>query len=84
MITISRTEDMHADLIGVLKIKGVNAEMFDYYGVVSTSNKNVSIYVRQETQIIADKLAEDNVIVVHISPGQWQPGAMRYLIYLIK
>ena len=82
MISISPQSDMKDDLYGVLKIKGVIAEKFDYYGVVSGSN--ISAYTRQESQIIADKLAEDTVIVVPISPGQWQPGAMHYLIYLIK
>ena len=84
MITISRTGDMKADLIGVLKIKGVNAEVFDYYGIVTTSGEKFSAYTLQECQMIADKLAEDTVIVVPVSPGQWQPGAMRYLIYLIR
>ncbi len=84
MISISRTGDMKADLHGVLKIKGVIAEKFDYYGVATTSSDRFSTYMREECQILADKLAEDTVTVVSISPGQWQPGAMRYLIYLIK
>ena len=82
MISISPIGDMKIDLIGVLKIKGVAASAFNYYGVVAGSE--FSAYIRQESQIIADKLAEDTVIVVPISPGQWQPGAMHYLIYLIK
>ena len=65
MISISRTGDMKADLIGVLKIKGVDASVFNYYGIVSTSGEKFSAYTLQECQIIADKLAEDTVIVAN-------------------
>jgi hypothetical protein len=36
-----------------------------------------------DCEYLTDKLAEEGVVTFSISPGTWQPGAMRYKIYLI-
>ena len=83
MISISSTSEMPHDLWMFLKGRGHNPRNFTDYGIVSgTGEFNPSLL--GYALLIANKIAEETVTTVHIGPGEWQPGAMQYLIYLMK
>jgi hypothetical protein len=86
MITISPTSEMPHDLWTLLRDdQGYhNLRTFKYYGVVCTSASEFSTHVVVHCNYIADMLKCTEYRTIQIEPGTWQPGAMRYLIYLIK
>lgn len=87
MITISPTSEMPHDLwvwLGRDNEVYLNLRTFKYYGVVCTTGSTFSDDVIGHCNYIADMLKCSEYRVLPIDPGTWQPGAMRYLIYLIK
>jgi len=93
MITISPTSEMPHDLWVLLRDKLAvvdliekfhNLRTFKYYGVVCTSASEFSTHVVIHCNYIADMLKCDMYTTIQIEPGTWQPGSIRYLIYLIK
>ena len=86
MITISPTPEMPHDLWTLLQDKEPHLHLraFKYYGVVCTTGSTFADDVVEHCNYIADMLKCVEYRVLQIEPGTWQPGAMRYLIYLIK
>lgn len=86
MININPTSEMPHDLWTLLRDgHGCDSlRTFKYYGVVSTTDSEFATYVTAHCNYIADMLKSVEYRVIQIEPGTWQPGAMRYLIYLIK
>jgi len=74
---------MEASLKTVLENAGLNADKFRYYGIVSTTGPDFKVATMMECEYLTNKLAEEGVVTLSIPPGTWQPGAMRYKIYLI-
>lgn len=54
------------------------------YGVVCTTASDFDPETIMYTRFITNRMADETVDEAIIEPGEWQPGAMRYFIYLIK
>jgi len=83
MINISPIYKMEASLKTLLENAELKAEKFRYYGIISTSGSDFDSLDLMDCEYLTNKLAEEGVISFSIQPGTWQPGAMRYKIYLI-
>jgi hypothetical protein len=83
MITISPIYKMEASLKTLLESEKLKVEKFKYYGIISTSGPEFDSFDIMDCEYLTDKLAEEGVVTFSIPSGTWQPGAMRYKIYLI-
>jgi hypothetical protein len=83
MINISPIYKMEDSLKALLENAELRAEKFRYYGILSTSGPDFDSLDLVDCEYLTDKLAAEGVVTFSISPGTWQPGAMRYKIYLI-
>ena len=83
MINISPIYKMEASLKALLERAELKAEKFRYYGIISTSGPDFDSLDLMDCEYLTDKLAEEGVVTFSIPPGTWQPGAIRYKIYLI-
>ena len=83
MISISPIDDMPPDLYDLLKSKDQSFRGVTNYGIIATTGKfKDSVLVH--ALLTANALTKERLEFVPIEPGEWQPGAMRYIIYLIK
>ena len=83
MINISPIYKMEDSLKALLEKAELKAEKFRYYGIISTSAPDFDSLDLMDCEYLTDKLAEEGVVTFSIPPGTWQPGAIRYKIYLI-
>jgi hypothetical protein len=83
MITISPIYKMEASLKTLLESEKLKVEKFKYYGIISTSGPDFDSFDMMDCEYLTDRLAQEGVVTFSISPGTWQPGAIRYKIYLI-
>lgn len=83
MINISPIRTMEASLKTLLENAGLKADKFRYYGIISTSGPDFNASVTMDCEYLTNKLAEEGIATLSIPPGTWQPGAMRYKVYLI-
>jgi hypothetical protein len=84
MINIGPIEDMPQDLRVLLINKRMDLRDVVSYGVVSTTASHFEHRTISYTRFITNRMTDGTVDEVEIEPGEWQPGAMRYFIYLIK
>ena len=83
MINISPIRTMEASLKTLLENAELRAEKFRYYGIISTSGPNIDSSVTMDCEYLTNRLAQEGIVTFSIPPGTWQPGAIRYKIYLI-
>jgi len=83
MINISPIFKMEDSLKTLLENAQLKVEKFRYYGIISTSQPDFDSLDMMDCEYLTDRLAEEGVVTFSIPPGTWQPGAIRYKIYLI-